>query len=97
LHDAVKADGEVLLSRVLEAASHRAAGSENGGLLPVAVAMAVFQCTVERRLAKRHRIRVTVPDPDRRVTVPLFAGRRYRGHEIRLVHLGAVHASEVSP
>lgn len=97
LHDAVKADGEVLLSRVLEGASHRAAGSENGGLLPVAVAMAVFQCTVERRLVKRHRIQVTVPDPDRRVTVPLFAGRRYRGHEIRLVHLGAVHASEVSP
>jgi hypothetical protein len=93
----VKFDSEVLLSRLLEAASECAAGADDGGLLPVAVAMAVFQCTVERRLAARHRIRVAVPDSDQRVTVPLCAGRRYRGHDIRLIHQGAVRAPEVSP
>jgi hypothetical protein len=48
---------------LLEAASDLADGAHDGGLLPVAVAMAVFQCTVERRLAARHRIRVAVPIP----------------------------------
>jgi hypothetical protein len=97
LHDTVRADTEVLLSRLLEAASDHADGAHDGGLLPVAVAMAVFQCTVERRLAARHRIRVAVSDPELRVTVPLCAGRRYRGHDIRLIHQGAVRAPEVSP
>jgi hypothetical protein len=97
VHNTVRADTEVLLSRLLEAASHCAAGVDDGGLLPVAVAMAVFQCTVERRLAARHRIRVAVHDPGLRVTVPLCAGRRYRGHDIRLIHQGAVRAPEVSP
>jgi hypothetical protein len=93
----VRADTGVLLSRLLEAASDLADGAHDGGLLPVAVAMAVFQCTVERRLAARHRIRVAVSDPELRVTVPLCAGRRYRGHDIRLIHQGAVRAPEVSP
>lgn len=97
LHDTVRADREVLLSRLLEAASDLADGAHDGGLLPVAVAMAVFQCTVERRLAARHRIRVAVSDPELRVTVPLCAGRRYRGHDIQLIHQGAVRAPEVSP
>jgi hypothetical protein len=97
LYETVKADGEVLLSRLLEAASNPADDGQDGGLLPVAVAMAVFQCTVERRLAARHRIRVAVADPELRVTVPLCAGRRYRGHDIRLIHQGAVRAPEVFP
>jgi hypothetical protein len=47
--------------------------------------MAFFQCLVERRLALRHRLKVERPDPDRRVTVALSAGRRYRGHELRMI------------
>jgi hypothetical protein len=97
IYDTVKADGEVLLSRLLEAASYPADDLQDGGLLPVAVAMAVLQCTVERRLAARHRIRVVVAGPELRVTVPLCAGRRYRGHDIRLIHQGAGRAPEVSP
>ena len=97
LYDNVRSEGEVLLSRLLETASHRSAGSEDGGLLPVAVAMAVFQCTVERRLAARHRIRVEVFDPDQRVIVNLCAGHRYRGHELRLIHQSTIRAPEVSP
>ena len=97
LHDNVRFEGEVLLSRLLETASRRSTGSADGGLLAVAVAMAVFQCTVARRLAARHRVRVEVPDPDKRVIVNLCAGHRYRGHELRLIHQSAIRAPEVSP
>ncbi len=97
LHDQVGSEGGILLSRLLKAAAQRSDGSDAGGLLPVAVAMAVFQCTVERRLAIRHRIRVELPDPDQRVMVDLCTGRRYRGHEIRLIQQGALQTPEDSP
>ncbi len=85
LHDTVQKDGEILLSRLLAASSRKSAGSDDDDLLPVAVAMAVFQCTVERRLAVRNRIRVELPDPGTRIAVDLCKGRRYRGHELRLI------------
>jgi hypothetical protein len=90
----VQSQGEILLSRLLAAVSHKA--TDDDGLLPVAVAMAVFQCAVERRLAGRHRIRVALPDPEQRVTVHLCAGRRYRGHELRLIHQGNIRNPEDS-
>jgi hypothetical protein len=96
LHDRVLADGEILLSRLLETVVRRGAAPADGALLPVAVAMAVFQCTVERRLARRHRIRVVMLDPDLQVRVDLGAGRRYRGHELRFLHQGAPRAPKDS-
>ncbi|BBO84018.1 hypothetical protein DSCO28_45840 [Desulfosarcina ovata subsp. sediminis] len=97
VHDRLQSDSEILLSGLLEAASQRAVAKEGDDLLPVAVAMAVFQCTVERRLAARYRIRLEVLDPDRRVMVDLCAGRRYRGHELRLIHQDAIRPPEESP
>ncbi|MBT8340248.1 MAG: hypothetical protein HKP58_19710 [Desulfatitalea sp.] len=97
LHATVQRDGEVLLSRLLEKASHRCQASHNGDLFPVAVAMAVFQCTVERRVAARYQIRVSMPDPGLRVTVDLCAGRRYRGHELRLNHQPALQRRKDTP
>ena len=94
VRDTVRSAGKTLLSQLLEAASHPAAAPDRDGLLPVAVAMALFQCTVERRLADRHRIRVMGLDPPRRVRVNLRAGRRYRGHDLLLLHQGAPRASE---
>jgi hypothetical protein len=80
LHATVRREGEVRLSGLLS----DAVASENGALFPVAVAMAVFQCLVERRLADKFRIRVEMMDPEERIGVDLQAGRRYRGHELLL-------------
>jgi hypothetical protein len=80
LHATVRREGEVRLSGLLS----DAVASGNGALFPVAVAMAVFQCLVERRLADKFRIRVEMMDPEERIAVDLPAGRRYRGHELAL-------------
>jgi hypothetical protein len=80
LHVVVRREGEVRLSGLLSAA----AASGRGALFPVAVAMAVFQCLVDRRLAEKFRIRVAMTDPEERIRVALSAGRRYRGHELVL-------------
>lgn len=81
LRESVYREREILLSDLLTQAS--AAG--NGDRFPVAVAMAVFQCLVDRRVSEKHRVRIDLPDPDGRIAVDLSAGRRYRGHELRLV------------
>jgi hypothetical protein len=39
---------------------------------------------------------VALPDPEQRVTVHLCAGRRYRGHELRLIHQGNIRNPEDS-
>lgn len=96
VHDTVRSDGEILLSGLLDAVSHRAAAVDDDALLPVAVAMVVFQCTVEGRLAARYRIRVEVLDPDQRVRVDLCDGRRYCGHELRLIYQGTLRQPEES-
>jgi hypothetical protein len=80
IHMAVGRKGEIRLSTLLS----DAAASKNGELLPVAVAMAVFQCVVEWRLAERFRIQVEMPNPGERIEMDLPAGRRYRGHELLL-------------
>lgn len=76
--------GDTLLSALLSDAAERSASGEAEALFPVAAAMAVFQLTVERRLAEKHRIRVDMTDPDARIRFNLPAGRRYRGHELLL-------------
>jgi hypothetical protein len=85
LHDAVTREKEVLLSHLLEEVSKRSGSPGKDPLFPAAIAMALFQCLVERRLALRHRLKVERPDPHRRVSVALCAGRRYRGHELRMI------------
>jgi hypothetical protein len=80
IHTAVGRKGEIRLSTLLA----DAAASGNGELLPVAVAMAVFQCVVDRRQAHKYRIRVEMPDPEGRIGIELSAGRRYWGHELLL-------------
>jgi hypothetical protein len=80
IHMAVRREGNIRLSSLLTDAM----GQENGKLLPVAIAMAVFQCLVERRIADKYRIRLELPDPGKRIGIDLCAGRRYRGHELIL-------------
>lgn len=80
LRATVRRRGEVRLSGLLSDAV--AIGSH--ALFPVAVAMAVFQCLVERRLSEKFRIRVAMTEPQERIGVDLCAGRRYRGHELLL-------------
>jgi len=81
LYDTVHRKGEIRLSDFLT----RAAAAGNGDRFPVAAAMAVFQCLVDRRVSEKHRVRIDLPDPGGRIAVDLSAGRRYRGHELRLV------------
>ncbi len=80
IYMALDRKGDIRLSTLLT----DAAASENGGLLSVAVAMAVFQCVVDRRLAQKFRIHVKMPDTGQRIELDLPAGRRYRGHELLL-------------
>lgn len=84
LHNTVKEKGEIRLSHLLEKSANRDAAAGFGTLFPVAVAMAVFQCTVEPRIARFHQVRVEMPDPDNRIECFLPAGRKYRGHELHL-------------
>ena len=83
IYDTVRERGEVWLSVLLA----DAVAAEKGELFPVAVAMAVFQCLVERRIAKRFRVRVEMPDSEERIGVDLPAGRRYWGHELVLKNM----------
>ncbi|WP_419659439.1 uncharacterized protein Dvar_83340 [Desulfosarcina variabilis str. Montpellier] len=80
MHTTVGREKTVPLGSLLEAAVQ----SPGDDLLPVAAAMAVFQCLVDQRLAAKHRLRVLLPDPDARMTMDLGAGRRYRGHDLVL-------------
>ena len=93
MHHEVRSQGEISLSQLFQATS-QPQGDQEDELLPVAMAMAVFQCTVEHRLAARHRVQVKTINPERRVTIDLCAGRRYRGHELRLIPLDTYHPSE---
>jgi hypothetical protein len=80
IHTLVRQEKEIRLSTLLETA----AASPYGDLFPVATAMAVFQCVVDRRLSHKHSMRIALPDPDGRIGIELGAGRRYRGHELIL-------------
>jgi len=80
IHTTVSREGEILLSTLLKNAGEK----EYQNLLPVALAMAVFQCLVERRLGIKYRILVEIPDSNQRIGVDLTEGRRYRGHELIL-------------
>lgn len=82
IHDLLRRKKELKLSRVLE----QSVRESEDGLFPVATAMAVFQCLVEKRIADRYGIHVDMPDPEARITLDLGNGRRYRGHELRLRH-----------
>jgi hypothetical protein len=80
IHDQVCRKKEMKLSQILE----QALTESKEGLFPVAAAMAVFQCLVEKRIADRYGIHVDMPDPQTRITMDLGNKRRYRGHELRL-------------
>ena len=84
LHDTIRDKGEIRLSRLLERSISREAVAEFGVMFPDAMAMAVFQCVVEHRIARLHQIRVEMPDPENRMERHLPAGRKYRGHELHL-------------
>ena len=84
LHDTIQNKGVIRLSRLLEQSITDQAVAGFGVMFPVAVAMAVFQCVVEPRIARFHQIRVEMPDPESRIELHLPAGRKYRGHELNL-------------
>jgi len=80
IHLALGRKGAIRLSALLT----DAAAAQPDGALSVAVAMAVFQCMVERRLSQKFRVQVEMIDPEQRMELDLPAGRRYRGHELLL-------------
>ncbi|MCW7753527.1 hypothetical protein OOT00_05935 [Desulfobotulus sp. H1] len=80
IHHLLGRKKELRLGQVLE----QALTESDESLFPVATAMAVFQCLVEKRIADRYGIHVDMPDPQSRITMDLGSGRRYRGHELRL-------------
>ncbi|MGM0453912.1 MAG: hypothetical protein ACQERN_12170 [Thermodesulfobacteriota bacterium] len=84
LHDTVKKKGEIRLSRLLEKSMIGEAVAEFGVIFPVAVAMAVFQCVVDPRIARFCQIQVKMLDTESRIERLLPAGRKYRGHELYL-------------
>ena len=53
--------------------------------LPMGIAMGVFQCLVDPRIAERFGVQVLLVDPGQRFTLDLPGGRRYRGHNLTLV------------
>lgn len=78
LQGEVVREKEVLVSTLLE----KAARSTRGDLFAVALAMGIFQNLVDPRLARKHRLSISLPDPDTRISVDLGGGRLYRGHEL---------------
>ncbi len=80
LRAAVRNGEEIRLSRLLAEITAAA----DAALLPAALAMAVFQSLVERRIAERHRLRVRQAEPELLMAVDLAGGSRYRGHELLL-------------
>ncbi|WP_300668173.1 hypothetical protein [Desulfoluna sp.] len=82
LGTSVHKDGVVQLSELFTEA---AKGAEEATLLPVAIAMGVFQCLVDPRIAERFGVQVLLVDPGQSFTMDLPGGRRYRGHNLTLV------------
>jgi hypothetical protein len=92
LHGAVRRENGIALSTLLT----RSAGAQEGERFPAAVAMAVFQCLVDRRIGRKHRIRIQLPDPAQRIGIDLPGGRRYQGHELLLIRRPAARPSSQS-
>jgi hypothetical protein len=86
IHTLVHRKKELLLSHILK----KSVATEKGELFPVAVAMAIFQSVVERRLAEKYRILVELQQPRIRIGIDLSANRRYRGDELVLKAYPAV-------
>jgi hypothetical protein len=78
IHTLVHHKGELLLSAILK----KSIDAKISEIFPLAVAMAIFQSVVERRLAKRHQIWVELPQPRRHIGIDLSAQRRYWGDEL---------------
>ncbi|MDE1460842.1 hypothetical protein [Spartinivicinus poritis] len=75
----------VLLSQLLTqaAAPPTPLTDELQSLLPIAMAMQVFQCVVDHRLAEKYHLQIE-PQADQHVRLLLPDGRLYRGHELLL-------------
>ncbi|MDM8517187.1 hypothetical protein QUF76_13380 [Desulfobacterales bacterium HSG16] len=88
LRTRVRQSGEILLSEVLnqavEAQNPEGRGTEYSSFLPLALAMAVFQCIADKRIAEKHRLRVELKNPESRFSMNLPDESRYRGHELIL-------------
>lgn len=69
---------EIPVSNLLRKAAH----STQDDLFPVAVAMGIFQSLVDPRLARKHSLSISLPDPNSRISVDLGGGRLYHGHEL---------------
>ena len=54
-------------------------------LLPMAVAMTVFQAIIDHRIGGRNGFQVKLASPARQFSMPLPGGRLYRGHHLVLV------------
>ena len=70
----------------LQDISHQEIHPENNSsLLPMAVAMTVFQTIIDHRIGVRNGFQVKLASPVRQFSMPLPGGRRYRGHHLVLV------------
>ncbi len=85
LHQNVKPQTQLLMSELLETAAQKG----DNDLLPVAVAMAVFQCIADRRTADKNYIGIELVSPAKNIRYQLPDGRLYRGHELLLTFRGS--------
>ncbi len=70
---------------------------EDAHHLSVAIAMGVFQCLVDPRIAQRFGVQVRLVDPLQIFTVDFPCGRRYRGHDLMLAPGSPMTLSLPSP
>ncbi len=96
LRTRVRQSGRVLLSEVLNQAVEGAYPKdgelpENSPVLPLALAMAVFQCIADHRIAQKHRMRIELDDHKSRFSLDLPGKCRYRGHELVLSGLDIIN------
>lgn len=82
-------DGQsVLLSQLLAKATEPAISLSDSAkpLLPIAVAMMIFQCIADHRLAEKYHLLIE-PQPELNIRLVLPDGRLYRGHELLLTNI----------
>ncbi len=86
LHKNVAPGTEITMTKLLE----KTAETGENHLLPVAVAMAVFQCIADRRISEKNFIKIELVNTGDSISFKLPDGRLYRGHELILKFKGKV-------
>ncbi len=85
LKDAILEETNLESSALQNTCSQEINPENNDSLLPMAVAMTVFQAIIDPRIGGRSGFQVKLASPVRQFSMPLPGGRLYRGHHLILV------------